>query len=314
MNPLFLAGIAALGGIALISGNASGSTSSSSAIKPPSKPPAPPSGGGGGGATTPTSYDSLPKTGGRAFVQALPALATAERDELIFEAVRRGFVRTIRWVEVSLGKPNCSMWVMSDCLAVGTDEDFVRVNVRNGTAQRIADLYGASLNTTRTSDLAYLQAAVRLLPHNQTPDSHMADTSRMLEHHDVIEADLMTKGASAMALVRTVGKEYVLGKKLDNHAAPATVLNQYGWHSPQGTYPVLNGLRVMQPEATSHGVDHDDYSMRATFIGGTSLIYGEPMPVSTVLQSEKYASLLSDEGPLKYTRHPSVPVPGGVLV
>src|SRR5690242_13947222 len=124
------------------------------------------------------------------FLRTLPERPTREREALILEAVRNGHHLPIRWAPVysyAAGQ-EAVLEVAEDALAIGEPDDWVRVTVSHTTAQQIADILDLALPTTRISNLAYSQAAVRVSPCIQKPDARMAYTSRMVQHHRAIEA------------------------------------------------------------------------------------------------------------------------------
>lgn len=53
---------------------------------------------------------------------------------------------------------------MPDYLAIGSNDDFVRIPMDPKTAQKIADQTGTSLPTTKMVDDIYKQADTRLTP------------------------------------------------------------------------------------------------------------------------------------------------------
>jgi hypothetical protein len=226
---------------------------------------------------------------------------TDEREASILAEVRAGRIRPIRWVplDCSRGEQQCTVWVADRPLALGSADDFVYVNVRHTTAERIALELEAFLPTTRISDLAWQQASVRLRPHTQKADAHMADTSRMIAHHDAVERERDGREG----LVRTAGKDWVTTNRLVGR--PSRSAN-FGWHHESGRFRSPGGAPVLQPLATAHGIFHTDYSQTVCLVRADVLVDGERGWLADVLQSEKLASLVSDEGRLQIVRHPAV--------
>lgn len=234
---------------------------------------------------------------GSEIVASLPERPTREREERILDAVKQGFIRPIRWTQVHSYAPGheAVLEVMTDALALGDESDFVRLNVNHTTAQRIADVLGAALPTSRISDLANMQATVRLRPCLQTPDAMIAYTSRMIRHSACVEE----RRAGREGLASTVGKDWVLTNRLvgrPDHAA------NYGWHDPSAP----NG-RVWQPVGLAHDRWHVDYSQVVRLVRPAVMVDGRAMPLAEVLVSPALSPLVSSEGPLAITRHPGVP-------
>jgi hypothetical protein len=308
---------AALGALGLAAVMIGGSSSSS----PPSSP-RPPSGGGGsppGGGTFP------PPSGGDSIL--LPQEQGPAREAAVLEAVRRNWILPVVWwpIDLSRGAHQASGQVSSDAIrlrgrrvmqgarvgfeARAEGPDFARVCCGHATAQRIADLFGASLGTSRTADRAYQQATVRLSPHPLGASADMATTQRMLAHHDAVERELDGR----TGLVRDVGKDWVNAKVM----GPGRGVN-FGWHTDLATYHSPMGFPVLQPipgTGTSGHTPHDsiysDYSQQVTLLWSEVSIDGSLYACSRVLQDPELCGILSDEGPLLYTRHPDVPAPGG---
>ncbi len=241
--------------------------------------------------------------GGRTFVEGLPAEPTAERDAMILHAVRAKFIRPIQWVPVdmSAGTHKCTVFVSDDAVAVGSGIDFVRINVRHPTAQLIADELGGLLVTTRISDRSFLQADVKLRPHPLPSDARMAFTERMIAHHDAIEAER----GNRTGLVRPVGKEYINTNLLEGKPDRCAI---FGWHSPTGGDRSPGGQPVIQlATATAHWAPFVDYSQTVTLAAQICIVDGLSRSLEEVMRSAELAHLVSDEGPLRVTRHPAVP-------
>ncbi len=263
--------------------------------------------------------------GGRALVSLLPAEPTQARDDLLFEllAVRR-FLRPIQWKPVRLERAAsdgrtrlCTVFVSHDALSLGTEADFIRVNLRHPTAQRIADELMAMLPTSRICDHAWLQADVRLTPHSLPSDSRMAFTERMVAHHDAIEAQLgaLELGEPAgqhdaldrNGLIRTVGKSYVNTNLLLGKPERCAI---FGWHWHRGEKRSPGGLSVVQHlTVTAHWAAFVDYSQTVCLVARRCIVDGAQRDLEEVLRHPEDAWLVSDEGPLKLTRHPAVPAP-----
>ncbi len=78
--------------------------------------------------------------------------------------------------------------VMPDYLAIGSDDDFCRIPMNPRTAQRLADMFGASLLTARLSDHIWLQAEVKLEPFFYKPVGNANElVTKFAEHNAQIE-------------------------------------------------------------------------------------------------------------------------------
>jgi hypothetical protein len=169
----------------------------------------------------------------------------------------------------------------------------VRVAVCALTAQRLADLYGALLPTSRVSDLAWQQAAVRLDPLTQVADAHMADTSRFVAHSEALARAI----AGRLGLAATVGKDWIASPRALRW--PGWAVN-YGWHARSGT--PIQGLG--RPDAKPfHDVHHVDYSQWAPrLVQPVVEVDGEPHPFAQLAADPALCALVSSEGPIASMR------------
>lgn len=238
---------------------------------------------------------------GSEFVATLDAKATPAREAAILQAVRDQLYRPIQWfgIQSKIGSHSCILYVASDALAIGEEDDYVRVNVTHRTAQQIADVLGYALPTTKISDLAFMQASVVILPCTQKPDMWMAHTARMVQHSNAVTSNIYGR----VGLVAPVGKDWVLTNKLVGK--PHLAAN-YGWHVNTAPFVGPGGAHVYQPLGLAHNLDHVDYSQVLRLVNRCVVVDGQDMLLEDVLTSDELSLLLSDEGTLKITRHPGV--------
>lgn len=144
------------------------------------------------------------RAGGRVFLQQLtrdcvgPPKTTsfAERETLILEQLRLGNMPDYcrQWVEVRLVHKEMrgSVWVLPDCLAVGTNTDFVRVNLTAYGSEQIAKEWGCFLPTKMICRAIFHQATDRALMHplNASSGSHQSSNLAMQCHEDLIQAEV----------------------------------------------------------------------------------------------------------------------------
>ena len=178
--------------------------------------------------------------------------------------------------------------VMPDYLAIGTNEDWVRVPMTPILARAIADRYGLELPTEKVADAVYSQADVRLTAEGMVSGSrdqeYMTGNGFYLTHNQKIERQL--GGTPDGALVAGHKKDIIFSRFA---ASRPDRLDFYGFFRSNGT-PIQN----------AGGGPHDnlyvDYSHGARFVGETVLVNGQSMRYSDVLSNPRLAGLLSDEG------------------
>jgi hypothetical protein len=270
---------------------------------------------------------------GSAFMASLPAggdgASRALRAKAVLAAVRAGVALPIVWKRVvsRAGGHEGRFWVASDTLRFGvegpnadpTDWDWVRVSTTATTAQQIADVLGVLMPTARLSDLAYLQADVKLEPHTQNP---AATTHAMLAHQACIEAER----AGRRGLAATVGKDWILAPELWPQDGPRHPLGidgavNYGWHTKQrprlhGPFEwppgALGAVVLWQQPGRRHDRWHEDYSQWVSrFVHPVCVVDGGRRATADIYVSPDLSILVSINGPMGGCRMPNVPLPNG---
>lgn len=247
----------------------------------------------------PMAREALP---GSKFFEQIRGTVGAAREDAIFAAITAGQVpdslRAFR--EVTLSAPGSDgkmhagvIWVLSDYLAVGTDDDAFRVPMYPLTAQRIADACGCHLPTKRLVDVIYAQAGLKLRPQPLPVGPKMTSSDYYYRHHQKIEAQRAGQGAGA--IVAGHKKDIVITNRLKWKPKNVAI---YGWHQPNGA--------PIQPLSTVHQNTYVDYSHGVRLIHATMVVDGEDRSVAEVLKDPVLSSLLSDEGPQDSARVPGV--------
>lgn len=274
---------------------------------------------------------------GSTFIRALPEGRTkdqlAQRESMIFDAVRRRDIAPIKWAPVFTTFRNsqgntykAKLLVAHDALRVGSGSDSVRVSTRHDTAQRIADDLGVVLPTAKISDEVWKQAVIRLPPRerNWWKDGTMSRTSRMLEQHNAVEkmvADEQAKLGGKQGLIADVGKDWVTTLRLwqpytGGGEAGASRAANYGWHKKGGTYPsaTLPNVGVLQSVGLAHSIGHTDYSQMVRLVRREVEVCGPGMgnggcatiDIDQIATDPALAGLVSHEGVLEGMRHPDI--------
>ena len=229
-----------------------------------------------------------------------------QREDYIFSQVIIGKFEA-RWVEInySFGEKLAKFYVMSDALKI----DGVRVNVSATLQQRLADIFDASLLTPLLADLIYVSATSKALP---CPMPISSNVDSMIKHSKNVDAQI---GSSTGELVSTVGKHWVLDKKLSPNSQSAC---NYGWHFTGSSFQGIKGfsvasklntagsepVRVIQPNATAHDRFHSDYSQICQLVSQRCWVDGTEYRFSEILQHPELSSLVSHDGPLNVVRQP----------
>ena len=256
----------------------------------------------------PASSFSIPErpadaVGGTEFGRRLVGLGRADREAAIVAEILRGnippFLRQLKPVSLRAridGKQvRATVWVMPDYLAVGSDEDFVRVPVSYYGAVTIARTFGMALPTRKVVDAVYAQSSLRLKPQPMTPGPRMTSVNYFLVHNQRIETQ--RAGRAFGALIAGHKKDLVITNRLSRQRSPRVAI--YGWHRGMGD--------PIQPLSTVHGASYADYSHGLRLLGGVMVADGVERSIFDALADDHLAAVLSLEGTV---RVPAEMLPG----
>lgn len=233
---------------------------------------------------------------GAQFAQQVSHHATKERERAIEGELLRGnlpaFLRELKPVtlraRVMSGRTvTATICVLPDYLAVGSDDDFLRIPMDLHTATSVANRFGFVLPTRKIVDAIYSQSDAQLAPEPMTAGPQMSSTAYYVTHNDLIKTQRAVLGAPPGALLAGHKKDVVLTGRLASHPGRIAI---YGWHRPDG--------RPIQPLSTIHGAGYADYSHGIRLVSDVAFVDGQPMSLARILQDPELASVVSDEGPL----------------
>jgi len=237
--------------------------------------------------------EPLAETGSQ-FMARLRDLPREEREEEIFRAAASGnipaFLRetvTLRGVFSDLsGNPHTLEYeVMPDYLAIGSDDDFCRIPMNPRTAQRLADLFGASLLTSRLSDHIWSQAVLKPEPFFYRPVGNVNElVTKFEEHNAQIERQLADAGGRHGQLVAGIKKDVIISSRIAERPDRVVI---YGWHKPDGS--------PIQPVYSGHIYWYVDYSHGIRFMNSQVLLDGRPADVRDLLKDPVLFRVLTDE-------------------
>ena len=236
---------------------------------------------------------------GKQFLESTKGMDRKQRESAILKEIQQGnvpdFARQMREIQVNSNGHNGTLRVMPDYLAIGSNDDFVRIPMDPKTAQKIADQTGTSLPTTKMVDDIYKQADTRLTPQPLPPGAQMMSNDYYGRHNNMVEQQMAGRGAEHGLLTAGHQKDLVISNRLTQHPDRVAI---YGWHQQNG--------KPIQGLSTVHENSYADYSHGVRLVGGTMLVDGQERPVSEVLQDPALAGLISNEGALRDPRVPGV--------
>jgi hypothetical protein len=246
------------------------------------------------------------------WLSGVPEKPGPDRDRVFMRAIYNGSV-VVDWSSITFEHKDykAELRVSSDALQIGEPGDSVRICVSAVLQQHIADWFDCILPTPKISDKIWQEAAVKLIPHPQTPDAQMGYTSRMAKHSKAIDNELSTKNYQKGDLISTVGKDWILVKKLLSKESLAA---NYGWHFAGSNFQGIKGEatvsipggRLIQGVGTAHNNLHEDYSQICRLIYRYCTVNGDKKDLADILSDPELAPLISHEGPLGFWRMPGV--------
>ena len=228
---------------------------------------------------------------GSQFMQQIVAMTRQEREAAALrqildgnlpESLRKLSVIRVEFVDNG-ARQVAEYAVMPDYLAIGTDGDFFRMPITPASAMAIADMFQASLITTKISDDVFAVAPTKLVPRPLTKDRDLV--ASFYQHHQIIQEQL--RGKTAGSLIAGIKKDVVISNRLQEKPHKVAI---FGWHNPDG--------RPIQSLYIGHVDWYLDYSHGVRLMSNRVLVNGSPITVNDVLQHPLYHRFLSDEGPI----------------
>jgi len=222
-------------------------------------------------------------------------LDRVERERAILDQLVEGNLPAFLWKLVPIqlsgthpdnGTVSATVFVTPEYLAIGSDEDFLRIPMNLYTARAVARRFKFLLPTKKIVDAIYDRSA-RFTPQPMPAGPQMTSTQYYSAHNEMIAKQAKDRGFSPDGLVAGHKKDVVITNRL---AARPGQIAIYGWHLAPGV--------PIQPLSTVHGATYADYSHGIRLVCGTALIDGRTRSVPEILRDPELAPALSDEGPI----------------
>ena len=204
-----------------------------------------------------------------------------QRDQAILNEVLSGNIpdnlRNMQEVVLQQGGREIRLQATPDYLAVGSNDDNIRVPMTPEVAQAIADRTGTSLPTNKIVDAIHAQSQkLHLAPFGDAPGAQ--DIGHFISHDQRID-DQLGSGVAPETFVSGHKKDIVIPAR-DGRVAI------YG-----GSW--ANGNRV-QPYSNVHGDYYADYSHGARLVSQQITVDGQSMNLQDALADPSLAGLLTD--------------------
>lgn len=224
------------------------------------------------------------------------------------------------WRDITLsdGVNIANVKVMSDVLAIGTPQDFVRLPLTPIAAQAIFNVFGWFLPTPLLVFKIWQSAQLQLSPLAMVPNMG-ANLSQYAAHSAAI-----TEQVKGRVVDPATGPALAGIKK---HVVISNIMQKgkvviFGWYRPSPPFPnVFDDHQAMesmtrqpiQPKSNVHGDFYVDYSHGIQAVHPICQVNGQMASTAGLYQSPELSHLVSNEGPLRVTRYgdqPSVPSKG----
>jgi len=200
------------------------------------------------------------------------------------------FLRRFKPVELTYHSPDgerltAVIWVAPDYLAIGSDEDFLRIPLSYPSAVLVAQAFDCVLPTPKMVDAIHQQATCCLEPDPLPAGPTMRSCEYYLKHRTLIRTKRKEAACALGELVSGHKKDLVITNRLNNKPGRVAI---YGWHRKNG--------EPIQPLSTVHGERYADYSHGVRLIYKKVWINGEIHSILDVLQNPRLAPVLTHEG------------------
>jgi hypothetical protein len=244
---------------------------------------------------------------GTAFARELRELGGHEREAVIARELAAGNVPDFlrRFVRVPLlaidgsratapdRREEAIVFVLPDYLAIGSDDDFMRIPMMPGTAQPIADRLGCVMPTRVMVNAIHRHAQVKLTPTPLDSGPGMITTDEFTHHNEAIEEQRHQQRGALGALTAGHKKDVVITPRLYLRRNRVAI---YGMHRRDGT--------PIQSLSLLHQANYVDYAHGVRLVAGEMLLGGKRRQVAEVIADPDLCDWLSDEGPLESPRYP----------
>ncbi|MFN8672344.1 MAG: hypothetical protein U0457_09755 [Candidatus Sericytochromatia bacterium] len=237
---------------------------------------------------------------GSQFIESTKGLPRDVREKMILNEVLNGnvpdFARNFKEITLSTTdstgqKHTGKVQVLPDYVAIGSNNDFIRVPMDPMTAQKIANKTGTMLPTRKMVNDIYKQASAKLSPQPLPAGATMMSSEYYQKHQSMVENQRTSKGYNLGDLTSGHKKDLVITNLLDSNPKKVAI---YGWHQNNG--------KAIQPLSTIHEDTYADYSHGVRLVNQTMILDGKKVKVEDVLKNPELSKMLSDEGVINNTK------------
>lgn len=227
------------------------------------------------------------------FIRITDNMNEVERDSVLLEQIKRGNIPDALRKSILITENltdaagichKVQFAVAADVVTIGDDHNHLRIPMLPLTAQKIADLCGAVLPTSKISDIIHKHCLAKLQPHPMTPDSTMVTLKIFIKHDSIIDRQLADGGYHFGDFVAGHKKDIVITNRIDTLSQRVHI---YGWHYPNG--------KNIQPLYSKHYNLYTDYSHGVRLVANIVLIDDKAYLITDILKHPTLFALLSYE-------------------
>lgn len=179
-------------------------------------------------------------------------------------------------------------WALPDYLAVGTNEDYVRMPMGIISSRKVAKALDCVLTTTflvdRINDVA--EGALDIFPFRPLRGRNSLPIV-FQDHNNAIKALYKAKGYHFGQFISGLKKDLVETSCLSKKAEYVNNIAIYGWHHPDG--------HPQQPIFLRHADFYSDYSHGTRLIWHEVTVDGKAFELEELMRDPEMFSLVSDE-------------------
>lgn len=229
---------------------------------------------------------------GSAFLKKIAKLDGGAREKAMVSEILKGnvpsFLRKLTPVDVAISSgahrgKTLRYYTLPDYLAVGSDEDYIRVPLNLYSIEKLSEQLDLSLPTAKMVDEIYAHAKQKYQPKPVINKLKISSTSNIATHEQILKDQM--KSYRPGTLTAGHKKDVVQSRKTIRKPGAIAI---YGWHRSKAN--------PIQPLSTAHSKDYADYSHGVRLVSNLIKIGSQTLDLREMLENKSLAALVSHEG------------------
>lgn len=238
-------------------------------------------------------HRSVTALSGSAFMKKLAKLDGGAREKAMVSEILKGnipsFLRKLSPIDQKLTSgpyrgQTLRYYTLPDYLAIGSDQDYIRVPLNLYSVQKLNEQLDFSLPTVKMVDQIYAHAKQRFLPIPVMSKLRISSTANILKHDELLKIQFLSR-YRAGELTAGHKKDVVQSRRMQRKPGSIAI---YGWH--RSDHDPIQAL------STAHSADYADYSHGIRLVSNRVKIGNQFLDLREMLEDRNQAGLLSDEG------------------